>query len=123
MRRLLSKVYPVLSVEFGLTLAAGLVTAQDAPVRINPSEAKDLVVKRVQPEYPKMAKQMKLTGQVELDAVIDDSGKVESVKVIKGNPLLTGSARAALKQWKFTPIERNGKPVRAACVFAFNFTN
>jgi TonB family protein len=96
--------------------------AQDAPVRINPDEANGAVVDKVPPKYPEMAKKMKLTGTVELDAVISPEGKIESVKVLKGNPLLTGSARMALKQWKFKPIQRDGKPIKAACVFAFNFT-
>ena len=96
--------------------------AQDRPVRIKPSEANGAVVNKVPPKYPEMAKRMNLSGTVELDAVISREGKVESVRVLKGNPLLTGSARMALKKWRFKPFQRNGKPIKAACVFAFDFT-
>ncbi len=115
---------PALSLLLALCLmvAVAPLCAQDAPVRISPDEAQGAVVNKVSPDYPEMARKMKLTGKVELDAVIDEAGAVESIKVIKGNPLLTGSARIALKKWKFKPIERDGKAVKASCVFAFNFT-
>jgi len=103
-----------------LTIFASLTFAADV-VRIQPNEASSAASHKVQPEYPEMAKQMKLKGKVEIDVTIDEAGGVEAVKVLSGNPLLTGAARRALKQWKFTPIERNGKPVKAAAVFAFDF--
>ena len=102
-------------------LGAGPACAQEAPVRIKATEANTALITKVPPKYPAMAKRMRLTGTVELDTVIGESGRVESVKVVKGNPLLTASARIAMRQWKFKPIKREGKPVRASCVFAFNF--
>jgi TonB family protein len=122
MRRQSIRVNPIILLALCVMLAASLTYAQDSAVRINSVEARDAVVTKVDPKYPEMARKMKLSGTVKLTAVISESGKVESVKVMKGNPLLTGSARMALKQWKFTPIERDGKPVRASCDFAFNFT-
>jgi TonB family protein len=103
-----------------LTLAAG-VAIGDEVIRIEPQEAQKAVVEKVDPTYPEMAKTMKLTGDVQLNVVIAETGSVESVKVLSGNPLLTGSARKAMKQWRFTPIERDGKPIKAAVVYAFSF--
>ncbi len=100
---------------------AGALVGQDGAVRIPTSEALKLATHKVSPQYPDMARQMNLTGAVELDAVINEEGKVESVKIVKGNPILTGAAQQALKSWKFKPIEREGKPVKASAAFAFNF--
>ncbi len=102
-------------------LGGSSVWGQDAPVRVSPVEANKAVVNKVAPVYPAMAKQMKLTGKVRLDAVVDENGKVTSIKTLGGNPLLTAAARRALKQWKFTPFERGGKPVKAIVQIAFNF--
>ena len=103
-----------------LVLTLGTAIAQDV-VRIDPDEATKAVSSQVQPVYPAMARKMKLSGEVKLDIVIAETGSVESVKVLSGNPLLTGAARTALKKWTFTPIKRDGKPVKAAVVYAFNF--
>ena len=102
-------------------VAVGLAWGQASTVRVDTATATKAVKSKVSPQYPEMAKKMKLTGKVELDAVIDETGKVESVKTVSGNPLLTGAARDALKRWKFTPIEQKGKPVKAVALFAFNF--
>ncbi len=122
MRRQSLRTSSIILLALCAVLAASLTYAQDAAIRINPTEARNAVVRKVEPKYPEMVRRMKLSGTVELAAVIGETGKVESVKVVKGNPLLTGSARMALKQWKFTPIERDGRPVRASCDFAFTFS-
>ena len=75
------------------------------------------------PEYPEMARRMKLQGVVEVEATIGEAGDVENVKTIKGNPLLTGAAKRALKQWKFRPINKDGKNVKAVVAYTFNFTS
>ncbi len=105
-----------------LLLLSGALLAQDAVVRIPTAEASQAAIKTVTPTYPPLAKQMKLSGSVELDAIIDESGNVSSVKVVKGNPVLTNAAEQALKKWTFKPFVREGKPVKAAAMFAFSFT-
>ena len=79
-----------LAVVFGLSLGmlARPAPAQDTVVRIAEDEAKKLAINKVNPEYPAMAKQMRLSGKVQVDCVIDTDGGVEQVKVVNGNPLL-----------------------------------
>lgn len=98
---------------------AGL--AQDAPKRVSQQEAIKAAIAKVQPEYPPIAKQLKVTGIVELEAVVDEAGKVEQVKIVTGNPILTAPSAAALKHWKFTPFMSDGKPVKALAPVNFNF--
>jgi len=60
-------------------------------------------VRRTPPPYPAMARLARLQGTVVLDAVIDTSGRVTDVKVVKGNPLLADSLVSTVKQWLYRP--------------------
>jgi len=90
-------------------------------VRITEEEAKKLVVSKVDPEYPAMAKQMHLVGRVVVDIFIGEDGKVEKVETVNGNPLLSGAAVAAVKKWKFTPFSSGGHTRKAVTSLGFNF--
>ena len=90
-------------------------------IRISEADAKKAVVSRIDPEYPPMAKQLKLSGRVQLDVYIDEDGRVEKTEGVAGNPMLTNAAASAVKKWKFTPVMSNGKPAKAIAGFAFDF--
>jgi TonB family protein len=105
-----------------LSLAVfGFATRAEAQVRLSDAQAKQAAVVKVVPEYPAMAKQMRLSGRVELEATIDTEGNVEKVQVVSGNPLLSSAAVTALKKWKFNPVQEDGKPVRASATVVFDF--
>jgi len=53
------------------------------------------------------------TGNVILDAIVDTTGQVKSSRVLSGPPSLRSAAVEALKQYKYTPAKRHGKPVPA----------
>ena len=55
---------------------------------------------RPQPEYPAIAKQLKLEGAVSLTAYVTEEGTVEKVEKVSGNPILLRSAGDALMRWK-----------------------
>lgn len=99
-------------------LAGGMLTAE---VRVSGAEAIKAAVTKVNPEYTPIARQMKVAGSVEVEAVVDESGKVESVKALSGNPMLTQSAVNAVQKWKFTPFTENGQPTRAVATLKFDF--
>jgi protein TonB len=91
-------------------------------VRVSEAEARRAVVKKVEPEYPAMARQVRLSGQVQVDVVIAETGAVEKINVIKGNVLLSSSAVSALKKWRFTPFTAGAsKPARAIASLTFDF--
>lgn len=110
----------------GLLLSAAVICpvlrAEDVARRVTEDEAKKAVTTKITPEYPAMARQMKLGGKVQVDAYIDTDGKVEKVQVVTGNPLLTSAAVSAVKRWKFSPFTADGKATRAVAGFTFNFT-
>ncbi len=78
-------------------------------------------VTRVDPEYPPMAKQMKISGEAEVEVLVSTDGSVEKVDIVKGNAILSNAAASAAKKWKFKPFEANGKPSKAVVRLAFNF--
>jgi len=61
------------------------------------------VIKKDQPSYPAIAKQMHLAGTVKLEATVASSGKVKEVKVVGGHPLLSEAAASAAKNWQYEP--------------------
>src|ERR1700758_4364329 len=70
-----------------------------------------LLVNKVQPVYPPLARQTRISGTVRLHAIISKSGSVESLEVISGHPLLVRAALDAVQQWKYKPTLLNGEPV------------
>lgn len=106
---------------FALLVAVMICPAQDA-TRVTEDVLMANVVNKVQPEYPAMARQMKLSGTVEIDVFVDAAGQVEKVESVKGNAILFVAAQRALKQWKFKPVKVGDSPskVVARIGIAFN---
>lgn len=65
----------------------------------------------VPPAYPPIAKNQHVAGDVRIDALIDATGHVSSMKVVAGPTLLHQAAMEALRQWKYQPATLNGNPV------------
>ncbi len=66
--------------------------------------ADDRVVKsRVAPVYPELAKRMRISGIVKVEATVAPDGKVIDVKTISGSHALSPSAEDAVRKWKFAP--------------------
>jgi protein TonB len=102
--------------------AAMLLTAGAyGEIRVGSAEAVKAATSKPQPVYSPVARQMKVAGRVEVEAMVDESGKVESVKAVNGNPLLTQSAVSAVQKWKFTPFTADGKPTKAIATISFEF--
>jgi TonB family protein len=60
-------------------------------------------VKKVQPVYPELAKQMNLSGTVKVEVVIAANGAIKTERPVGGHPLLIKSATEALKDWRYEP--------------------
>jgi len=65
------------------------------------SAANRKIVTKVMPEYPALARSMKIEGIVRADVLVAPNGKVTSVEVKGGHPLLAQAAQDALRQWKW----------------------
>ena len=109
------------SVAVVLLLGTVLAFGQGAPRKVSRAEAMNAATLKTQPEYPAMAKQLKIEGVVELEAGITEAGAVDEVSIVSGNPILTKPAVEALKKWKFAPFLQEGKPVRATAPITMVF--
>src|ERR1700731_4021653 len=69
------------------------------------------LVNKVQPLYPPLARQTRISGMVRLHAIIGKNGGVEQLEVMSGHPLLVQAALDAVKQWRYQPTQLNGDPV------------
>lgn len=68
------------------------------------------LVRRVEPIFPPLAQQARLSGLVILEALVDVRGHVQEVKVLRGAPLFDEAAVEAVKQWRYQPLLLNGQP-------------
>jgi protein TonB len=104
-----------------ITLLAAVALAQDAPKKITRAEALSAVAIKVQPDYPAVARQLKIEGSVELEAAVSAAGEVTKVQIVSGNAILTNAAVQAVKHWKFKPFTEDGKTIPVLAPITLNF--
>jgi TonB family protein len=105
---------------FALSAAAQVSTPQR--VRASDSIMQGLIIKKVAPVYPPVARQARIQGMVVLKVQISKTGDVESIQLFSGHPILAPSAIEAVKQWKYSPYLLNGEPVEVETNVTVNFT-
>jgi periplasmic protein TonB len=101
------------------SIAPGPLTGATERVRISSAPA---LTHQVQPEYPLLARQMKVQGSVVLEAMVGKDGGIQELRVLTGPSILAGAAREAVKQWRFKPYVRDGQPVDTQTNITVNFT-
>jgi TonB family protein len=80
------------------------------------------LVYRVEPEYPEEARKAGIEGTVVLYAVVNPDGMIRNVRVIRSlDPVLDENAMKAVRQWKFKPGMKDGKPVPVAASIEVTF--
>ena len=95
-----------------LTTAAQCQDASKTPrPHVDQSVMSALILRKVAPNYPPLARQARIQGQVILNIDISKSGDVTDVRLVSGHPMLAPAAIEAVKQWKYTPYEVNQEPV------------
>lgn len=79
-------------------------------------------VRMPSPVFPQDWEEKGMRGQVTIDFFIDESGTVRMPSVSSAvNPLLAASATAAVREWRFSPPLRQGRPVLTQCQQVFTF--
>ncbi len=90
-------------------------------VKVSQGVSQGLVIRRVSPDYPAQARQLRIEGTVQLEATIAKDGSVKDLKVVSGHPILSRAAVEAVKQWKYKPYLLNGAAVEIDTQIAVNF--
>ncbi len=91
-------------------------------VRVSQGVSQGLLIHKVQPAYPALARQARIQGTVVLQALIGKDGAIQNLHVVSGHPMLTGAALDAVKQWRYKPYYLNGEPVEVETTINVNFT-
>jgi len=96
-------------------------TISPGGVRVSPQAAQNVSL-AVPPDYPLLARQMKVQGVVSLQALIAKDGTIQELQILSGPEILAAAAREAVKQWHFKPYLQNGQPVETQARITVNFT-
>jgi len=91
-------------------------------VRVSQGVTQGLLLRKVPPNYPPLARQARIQGTVLLQAQISKEGNIENLQLISGHPMLAPAAIEAVKQWKYKPYLLNGEPVEVETQVQVNFT-
>jgi periplasmic protein TonB len=84
---------------------------QQSRIRVGGNVTAAKVLNRVNPVYPPLARQTRISGTVRLHAIIAKDGTVQQLEVMSGHPLLVQAALDAVRQWRYQPTLLNGEPV------------
>jgi periplasmic protein TonB len=95
-----------------------------APTRVRVSQgvSNGLLIRKVQPVYPPLARQARIQGQVVLHAEISKEGTIQNLQLISGHAMLAPAAIEAVKQWRYKPYLLNGEPVAVDTEVIVNFS-
>lgn len=91
-------------------------------VRISQGVTRGLLVQKVEPQYPTLARAARVQGDVVLSAVIDTNGQITNLQLVSGHPMLVPAAIAAVKQWRYKPYLLNGQPVEVETTITVIFS-
>jgi protein TonB len=91
------------------------------PVRVGGRIRPPKAITQVRPNYPPLARQAHIQGQVQIDAILDGQGNVIDMKVVSGPPLLYQAALDALKKWKYEPTYLNDQPIAVEMIVTITF--
>lgn len=101
--------------------AANVTSNAAEQVQIS-ANASEIVARPVRPNYPLLARQMKVQGSVILQALIGKDGIIQNLRVVSGPPILASAAEAAVRQWHFKPHFEGDEAVETQAKITVNFT-
>jgi periplasmic protein TonB len=91
------------------------------PMFVSQGAQEALLIRRVEPVYPTLARQVHVSGTVELRAIIAKDGSVINLEVISGHPMLVRAAVDAVRQWHYRPTLLNNQPVEVQTFVTVKF--
>jgi TonB family protein len=101
-------------------LAAGKIP-EVAPVLLPSNLAEQYLVERIEPAYPDSSREQHVQGQVLLQVTVSAEGTVEKLAVISGDPQLATAAGAAVRQWRFRPLLKEGRAIEFQTQISVDF--
>ena len=100
-----------------LLLATAIATTLALALALPAMAASARAVKsKVAPVYPEIAKRLRISGEVRVEATVDPDGKVSDVRPVSGNGTLSAATEDAVRKWRFAPA-----PEASTVELSFNF--
>jgi protein TonB len=90
-------------------------------IRVSQGVIAGMLIQRVEPKYPSLARQARIQGEVVLSAIISKEGAINNLQVVSGHPLLVPPALAAVRQWRYRPFLVSGEPVEVEATITVTF--
>jgi TonB family protein len=106
---------------FTMTVTAVVAEDTTAVHRIPTADAMKAVKFKIQPEYPAIARQLRVGGTVDVDVLINSTGEVDKVTLLDGDALLAKSVISAVKKWKFSLTAAGTGPPPIVTRLTFRF--
>jgi periplasmic protein TonB len=92
-----------------------------APVRVGGNIRAPKPIIQTKPDYPVLARQTHIQGVVVIEAIIDEHGYVQEMKIVSGPPILYQAALGALSKWRYEPTYLNDQPVPVQLLVTITF--
>lgn len=104
-------------------VVGGLIDAPPPPrvVRVGGHILAPKLIKKVNPAYPELAINARISMVVIMEAQVDTRGYVKTVKILRGHPLFDVPTIEAVKQWRYQPLLLNGEPTEFILTVTVNF--
>jgi protein TonB len=106
---------------FCVLVPATFAQIRPAGIRVREDVIRALREKRVDPAYPQAALKASVHGLVELQVKISQTGEVQNVQLVSGDPVLASSAIEAVKQWHYKPDLLNGAAMTVYTKVTLNY--
>jgi protein TonB len=90
----------------------------DRPARLDSTMKRPELIHRV---HPKFSEEPRVLGAILIESIIDRQGRVCAARLRRGSGPVAEAFLRAIKQWKFTPATRKGKPVAVFYWLTVNF--
>ena len=88
-----------------------LVLAPPKRIRVSQGVTRGLLMQKIEPTYPPLARQARVEGDVVLKAIVSKEGDIKELQLVSGHPMLAPAAIEAVKQWHYRPFLLSGEPV------------
>lgn len=92
------------------------------PVRIGGQIKEPTLIHRLDPVYPALAVARQLEGMVIVEALVDEEGRVQEVRVLRSNGVFDRAAVEAVRQWRYSPVLLNGRPEKFLLTVVVSFS-
>lgn len=88
-----------------------LVLAPPKRIRVSQGVTRGLLMQKIEPTYPPLARQARVEGDVVLKAIVSKEGDIKELQLVSGHPMLAPAAIEAVKRWHYRPFLLSGEPV------------